>query len=187
MASYYRQSAIEKARHIWQNQPVFLDTETTGLSSGSEIVEISIIDHDGAVLLDTLVRPLQSIPVDVINIHGITDEMVSSAPTWLHIWPKVESLIQGRSVGIYNAEFDLRMMKQSHQRIGLPWRMPSSHIFCIMKLYADFSGDRKWQKLEIAGKRCGLSLPNTHRAKDDTLLARAVFRCMLAGDYAAGM
>ena len=181
MASRFRQSAIEKAREIWETQPVFLDTETTGLSSNAEIVEISIIDHDGGVLLDTLVRPGRSIPTDAIRVHGITDEMVSQAQTWIHVWPRVESIIAGRSVGIYNADFDLRMIKQTHRLIGIPWRTPSSSFFCIMKLYVEYYGATRWQKLESAGRQCGLSLPNSHRAKDDTLLARAVFQHMVKG------
>ncbi len=177
----FRQSAIEKARQLWAMQPVFLDTETTGLGETAEIVEISIVDHDGSVLLDTLVRPRRSIPQEAIRVHGITDEMVSQAPTWMHVWPQVEAILNGRTVGIYNADFDLRMMKQSHRQIGLPWRMPSSRFFCIMKLYSDFYGALKWQSLDEAGRQCRLALPNTHRAREDTLLARAVFQCMVRG------
>ena len=179
MPTGFRQAAVERARQLWTTQPVFLDTETTGLSSTAEIVEISIIDHDGSALLDTLVRPRSPIPPDAVRVHGITDAMVRQAPTWMHVWPQVESILQGRSVGIYNAEFDLRMMQQSHKQIGMPWRTPSSRFFCIMKLYSDYSGALKWQRLDMAGRQCRLSLPNTHRARDDTLLARAVFQCML--------
>lgn len=181
MNSRIRQSAIEKARHLWATQPVFLDTETTGLGSDAEIVEISIIDHDGTVLLDTLVRPRKPIPLDVQRIHGITDLMVQQASTWLHVWPQVEAIIRGRTVGIYNVDFDLRMMRQSHLQLGMPWRAPSCRFFCIMKLYADYYGSMKWQKLELAGRQCGLSLSNTHRAREDTQLAQAVFHCIVKG------
>ncbi len=177
----FRKTTIEKARRLWDARPLFLDTETTGLGETAEIVEISIVDHDGSVLLDTLVRPRRSIPLDAVRIHGITDDMVSQAPTWLHVWPQVEAILSDRTVGIYNADFDLRMMKQSHQQIGLPWRMPSSRLFCIMKLYTDFSGALKWQSLDAAGRQCRLTLPNSHRALDDTLLARAVFEYMVKG------
>jgi hypothetical protein len=37
----------------------------------------------------------------------------------------------------------------------------------------------KWQSLDAAGRQCRLPLTNTHRAKDDTLLARAVFEYMV--------
>lgn len=179
MRSQFRLTAIEKARQLWAQKPVFLDTETTGLHDSAEIVEISVIDHQGEVLLDTLVRPRRRIPPDAVLVHGITDEMVREAPTWLHVWPQVEEALRERHVGIYNAEFDLRMMKQSHLLNGLPWRPPTRNFFCIMKLYSDFYGASRWQKLESAGRQCGLALPNSHRAREDSLLARAVFECMV--------
>ena len=178
MSTAYRKKAIQTAREYANFKPVFLDTETTGLHNTAEIVEISMVDHDGDVLLDTLVKPIHTIPWDVTQVHGITDEMVVGAPAWPEVWPQVEKTLEGRYVGIYNAEFDLRMMKQSHLLNGLSWTVSQNRFFCIMKLYAKFYGAGRWQKLDSAGRQCGLTLPNTHRAKDDTLLARAVFEHM---------
>lgn len=179
MISSFRQTAVDRARQLWGTNPLFLDTETTGLSEKAEIVEICIIDYDRTVLLDTLVRPRYPIPADATRIHGITNQMVSSAKTWMHIWPEVEKILSGRSLGIYNAEYDLRLMRQSHQQIGLPWRSLDVRSFCIMTLYSDFSGASKWQRLEVAGRKLGIPLPNSHRAKDDTVLAREVFLSMV--------
>jgi DNA polymerase-3 subunit epsilon len=174
MASF-REATIQRAKQLWEAGPVFLDSETTGLQSTAEIIELCILDQDGSVLFESLVRPRRPVPPEVTGVHGISDAMVRAAPTWLHIWPQVETLLRGRAVGIYNAEFDLRMFQQSHQVNGLPWRPPPMQVFDIMKLYADFTGSLKWQKLEDAGRQCGISLRNTHRAKDDTLLARQLF------------
>jgi DNA polymerase III epsilon subunit-like protein len=179
MSTAYRKRAIQTARDYANFQPVFLDTETTGLHNTAEIVEISVIDYDGSVLLDTLVNPVHSIPWDVTRVHGITDEMVGEAPSWSEVWPLVEKTLQGRYVGIYNADFDMRMMKQSHLLNGMSWTFSENLFFCIMKLYAQFYGAGRWQKLDSARRQCGLRLPNTHRAKDDTLLARAVFEHIL--------
>lgn len=179
MSTIYRKRAIQTARDYANLKPVFLDTETTGLHNSAEIIEISIVDCHGSVLLDTLVKPVYSIPWDVIRVHGITDEMVVGAPLWSEVWPQVEKMLKGRYVGIYNADFDIRMMKQSHSLNGMSWTMTENRNFCIMKLYAKFYGTGRWQKLESAGRQCGLALPNTHRAKDDTLLARAIFEHMV--------
>lgn len=183
MPSSFRQSVIQRAREIWNARPIFMDTETTGLHNRAEIVEICLIDHAGEVLLDTLVRPRRPIPPDTMRIHGITNEMVAQAPTWLQVWPQVEALLRERYIGMYNAEFDLRMLQQSHQANGLPFgARPAWQVFDIMKMYTDFSGAWKWQKLEDAGRQCGIPLPNSHRAKDDTLLTRALFEYMATSD-----
>jgi DNA polymerase III epsilon subunit-like protein len=116
-----------------------------------------------------------------VQIHNITDELVRESPTWLQVWPQLEAVLKNRVVGIYNAEFDLRMLQQTHQVYGLPWRIPMSRVFCIMKLYSDFSGFLKWQSLEAAGRQSRIPLPNSHRARDDTLLARELFLYIKSG------
>jgi DNA polymerase-3 subunit epsilon len=182
-----RQQAVQIAREKLSRHPVYLDTETTGIERNSEIIEISIIDHDGQVLYDSLVKPSSGkIPFDVIQIHGITMEMVLNAPRWLSVWPEVREILSGRQVGIYNADFDIRMMQQSHAAYRMRWQAdPTINFFCIMKLYAQFYGEwnrmrgsYRWQSLDAAGKQCKIPLPNSHRAKDDTLLAREVLHYM---------
>ena len=132
-------------------------------------------------MINTLVRPRVSIPLDAIRLHGITDEMVHGAQSWLHIWPQVEDLMNGRYVGVYNTEFDLRMMQQTHRAVGLLWRPPRCNFFDIMKMYTDFVGLFKWKKLEEAARQCGVKPLSAHRAYQDTLLARGVFLFIVNG------
>lgn len=173
-----RENAIRRARAFWEARPVFVDTETTGLNQRAEIIEISIVDTDGSLLYDSLVQPRSQIPGDVIRLHGIDNDMVKDAPGWGQVWEQVEPLLVGRYTGIYNLEFDVRMMKQTHLKHGLIWRTPDIRFFDIMKLYADYYGAYRWQRLEDAGRQCKIPLLNTHRAKDDALLARAVLEHM---------
>ena len=176
-----RNDAILKARRFLTKTPVYLDTETTGTHDKAEIIEICIVDNAGQTLIDSLVKPQRKIAPEATAIHGITNERVDGAPAWPAIWADVEAIIRGCHVGIYNADFDLRMMKQSHQLVGMPWQPLGAQAVCLMKLYARFYGDwnprhrsYRWQSLENAGKQCGIKLPHSHRAKDDTHLARAV-------------
>jgi DNA polymerase III epsilon subunit-like protein len=176
-----RSEAIQQAQEYLAANPVYLDTETTGTDPFAEILEISIVDHNGGILLDTLVKPRGIIDPGAQRVHGITLEMLADAPGWDQVWPQVEAALQERSIGIYNLDFDLRMLQQSHQRNGLQWTPPQANFFCIMMLYAKFYGqwnpkhrNYRWQSLDNARRQCGLDIPNSHRAKDDTLLARAV-------------
>ena len=136
-----RTKAIQIAREKIGLSAVYLDTETTGFRNTDEIVEISIIDHDGSVLIDTLVKPLGKIPADATNIHGITNEMVQDARGWPEVWEEVEVILKDRPVGIYNAEFDIRLMEQTHQKHWIGSKLDSSNFFCIMRLYAQFYGE----------------------------------------------
>jgi DNA polymerase-3 subunit epsilon len=184
-----RIQAIQIAKAKVTGGPIYLDTETTGLGPTDQVVEIAILDPEGDPLVDDLVRPTISIPPDAVAIHGITDEMVREAPSWPDLWPTISPILKGREIAIYNADFDLRLMKQSHQAYQMPWDVQARDFFCIMQLYAQFYGlwnpsyrSFRWQSLENAGHQCGIPLPNTHRAKDDTELARAVLHHMAGSE-----
>ena len=181
----HRQSAIQEARDLLKNDPVYLDTETTGLHNSAEVIEIGVVDDQGEVLFESFVKPRGKIDPAAFRLHGITQEMLTDAPTWEQIWPQAEAVLLDRRIGVYNVEFDLRLMKQSHNRSWLRWIVPDSNFFDIMKLYARFYGDWdpyhrafRYQSLELAGKQCGIRLPNAHRAVDDCLLTRALLHHM---------
>ncbi len=179
-----RRDVAQFVRQKCQERPVYLDTETTGLERGDEIVEIAIVDDDGNCLFDSLVRPSQPIPAAASKVHHITNEMVKNARPWPILWPVIRPLLVGRLVVVYNAEFDLRMMQQSHARYKLPWR-ENLNTLCAMELYARYRGEwdmkrraYRFIRLEEAGQHCKIDLPNSHRALDDALLARALFHYM---------
>lgn len=179
-----RQEAIQIAKSKLPLHPLYLDTETTGSGPNDEIVEVGVVDDDGNVVFESLVKPIGKISADALRVHGINDEMLANAPRWMHVWPKLEAVLANKAVGIYNAEFDLRLMQQTHTHYKMRWHFPGE-AFCIMKLYARFYGewnprtmDYKWQSLENAGKQCGIALPNTHRGVADTLLTRAILHYM---------
>jgi len=188
MESRSRHSAILEARVLLESNPVYLDTETTGMHFNSEVVEIGILDDQGQVLFDQLVRPRGKMDPAAGRVHGITQEMLESAPTWEQVWPQAEAFLRGKRIGVYNVEFDLRLMKQTHSRSWLTWSLPDTNFFDIMKLYARYHGDwdplhksYRYQSLEMAGRQCGIRLPNAHRAVDDCLLTRALLHFMAEG------
>mgnify|MGYP001767628750 CR=1 FL=1 len=176
-----RKDAVRQAQQLVQRRPVYLDTETTGLGPNADIVEIAIVDETGSLLFESLVKPRSAMEPDAQRVHKITLEMLQDAPGWVDIWPQIEAVLRGRAIGVYNAEFDLRLMKQSHTRSWLRWQMADSAFFCIMKLYARFYGEMdpkrggyRNQSLEKARQQAGIPIPNSHRAQDDARLARAL-------------
>lgn len=174
------QQLIQQARQWIAEKPVFLDTETTGLDKNAEIVEIAVINDDGSTLYESLVRPSRPIPAQAVNIHGIDHHMVEKAPTFPVVWASLRSLLLDRKIAVYNAEFDLRMMRQSYEIYKLAWK-ERLITFDIMQLYAAYRGEwdaprrsYRYFSLEEAGRSFQIPLPNSHRAADDARLTRAL-------------
>lgn len=174
---------MERAREVLRLNPVFLDTETTGIGLSDVVIEMAVVDTNGDMLYNGLINPGRPIPEESSKVHGITNEMVKDMPTMRQAWPDIEAVLRGRALGIYNAEFDMRLMKQSVLMAGLPWNLSDNQAFCVMKLFAAWYGewnkrhsDFKSQKLEFAGQFCNIDLPNSHQALDDAKLTAALMR-----------
>lgn len=127
-------NVMQRAKAVLELQPIFLDTETTGTGPTDRIIQLGIVDDSGNTLFESLVNPEMPIPSESSAVNGITDEMVKDAPVWTQIWSAVESVLKGRVIGIYNAEFDLRLLRQTNKAYGLPTSIESSQTFCVMKL-----------------------------------------------------
>ncbi|MDS0826045.1 3'-5' exonuclease [Serratia marcescens] len=179
----------QQAQQCLNGNRLVLDTETTGLDDKAEIIEIAVIDANGKVLLNTLVRPSKPIPPEATAIHGITDEMVKDAPTWPEVSPQLCSLISGKTIAIYNAEYDLRLLEQTDR----VWKVTPKisvmpQVVCAMHEYAEFYGQKserggyKWQKLTAAADQQGVTIEGTpHRALSDCLTTLGVIKAMAAG------
>ena len=174
---------IHRTRQILAVDPIFIDTETTGFSPNDVVIEVGVVDLAGKTLYESLIKPSIPIPEESAAVHGIRENMLTESPSWKQAWEELRLVLEGRFVGAYNAEFDLRMMKQTHKRYWLDWPLDDKNFFCVMKLYAAFYGQPsprgagyRFHKLEAAGAACGIPLPNAHRAVDDAKLTAALFQ-----------
>src|SRR5512141_2636799 len=76
---------------------VSLDLETTGLDSYRDaIIEIGAVKFRGDEILDTFstfVNPGRAIPPKIIDLTGITDQDVNSAPSLFSVTPRLVSFV----------------------------------------------------------------------------------------------
>jgi len=73
---------------------VILDTETTGLDSDAEIIELPIIDLDENILFNSLIRQENPVTAEAIAVHGISDDMLVGAPVWPSVWTKIKRILR---------------------------------------------------------------------------------------------
>ena len=178
-----------------------MDTETTGLGSRDEVIEIGIVAGCGATILHSLVRPTLPIPADATAIHGIGNEDVAGAPTMEEIGPLAVKVMEGRFVATYNGGFDFRLLRQSFDSVGVspslrgksrPWDEAQGEgvivvdTACVMRMYAAWHGEWSdyhrgyaYQKLTKAVADCGLSFEGeAHGALADAKATLAILRHM---------
>jgi DNA polymerase-3 subunit epsilon len=124
---------------------VILDTETTSLDG--EIVDIALIDREGKILFNSLVKPKTSVTREAFNVHGISDDMLATAPTWPEVFPKIAKILKDRLILIYNDIFDRSMIYNTCDLWGI--EPPKLETDCVMRSYSDYYNCR-WVSLGIA-------------------------------------
>ncbi|WP_212648313.1 3'-5' exonuclease [Deinococcus hopiensis] len=83
---------------------VVLDTETTGLEG--HVVEIAVVTLRGEMLLDTLIKNIESIEPDAQRVHGITEAMLATAPGFRWVAPTFGTRCEaGRSLSTTRTSF----------------------------------------------------------------------------------
>lgn len=154
-----------------------LDTETTGLSpqSGGRICEIAIsVTQQGRPVeeFSSLINPGMPMHPDVVAIHGITNEMVASAPSFEEVLPKILALLDNSVVVAHNADFDVEFLKNEFALCG--FHFPPYPIVDTLKL-ARKSGRFVKNNLGCIAEELGFSSQGWHRAMADTKMAEQIF------------
>src|SRR3990172_4592597 len=154
-----KRKASEWACALLERAPAtlaILDTETTGLNQWDEVIQIAAIDGAGNVLIDNfLIKPTISIPVSAYLIHHIDDKMVENKRSFPDVFPEIEKILNGKHLVIYNADYDLRILRQSAYAANFSFDLNSITYSCAMQMYAqwygvwnDYYGSFRWQKLQ---------------------------------------
>jgi DNA polymerase-3 subunit epsilon len=156
---------------------VYLDLETTGLGSNDAILEIGILDDQGEVLVDQLIRPLRhtSWP-DAQMVNGIAPADVGQSPPLDAIRPKIIEVVRGRRVVIYNAAFDTQFLSDELQH--------AASVECCMWAFAEHYGEWRpdrgkyqWKRLAFAADYILYQWQGAaHRTIHDCMSTRAVWR-----------
>ena len=99
-----------------------LDTETTGISTkfGHRIIEIGMMDVSGRKCGETWQRYLQpdrEIDEGAIAVHGITQEFLADKPRFEDIADELLTWLQGATLIIHNAKFDLGFLEYEFKRL----------------------------------------------------------------------
>ena len=145
-----------------------VDIETTGSTPQSAgITEIAIVIHNGVEVTGkyvTLINPRHKIPPFIVNMTGISDEMVASAPLFEDVAPQIYNLLNGRVFVAHNVSFDYSFVHYLLGRSGFQWSAPK---LCTIKLSRRvFPGLEKYG-LGSLTRDLGIRIEGRHRAWGD--------------------
>lgn len=176
-------SIYRHAAQLLTLDPLFVDTETTGLDADAEVIEVAVVDLNGAVLFESLVKPTVPVPASSTAIHGLTDDDLVDAPAWSHVAPRVAALLQGRVLVAHNSAYDRRLFEQTNARYGLAGLQEKAWE-CTLELLTPINNDR-WPRLAVAMSLAGAAAPTLtggrpHRAAFDAACCREIVRALAA-------
>lgn len=160
---------------------VFFDLEATGLNvTKDRIVEIGIIkintDNTEERLVQ-LINPEIAIPQEVIDIHGITNDMVKDQPTFKAFAPTLLAFIGNADLAGYNSnKYDIPLLLEEFVRAEADFSMTDRNCIDVQNIF------HKMEKrtLEAAYQfYCNKTIENAHSAEADIVATYEVLKAQL--------
>jgi DNA polymerase-3 subunit epsilon len=155
---------------------VVVDIETTGSwSSGDRITEIGavkICNHEVIGEWHTLINPQRPIPARIVQLTGITNEMVRNAPVFAEIADSFMQFMEDAIFVAHNVSFDYGFLSYEFERLERRFRFPK--LCTVAGMRRRYPGHKSYS----LGKLCEvyeIELEDHHRALCD---ARATARLL---------
>ena len=155
-------------KNLEEKDIVVFDIETTGLSKFNDnITEIGAVKvRNGEVIevFQKLVNPEMVIPDFIVDLTGITNEMVANEPTIDKIMPEFLDFADNSILAAHNAEFDIGFIQRKSLELGIEFKPIYLDTLWLARA---LNSDLKNHKLNTLAKHYQVKLLNHHRASDD--------------------
>ena len=176
--------STERVRSLDPKRVIILDTETTGLKpQGNEILSLSIINLEGTVLFDELVKPEKRKRwPKATEVNGITPQMVANKKTLKEhaerlreIWAEID-LVVG-----YNVGFDTDFIYDAGLLLGryVPEYDVMREFAPIWGKWDDRREEYRWAKLSQCANYYGIKDFDAHTSLGDAEATRQCFIALL--------
>jgi len=120
-----------------------------------------------------LVNPGISIPKEISEIHGITDEMVRECPTLGAYAEEIIAFFGDADLAGYNSnKFDIPFLVEEFYRVGTPFPMGNRSFVDVQNIF------HKMEQRTLAAAYqfyCGKTMENAHNALYDAEVTMEVF------------
>ena len=134
------------------------------------IIEIGAVVMQGGKEIDrfqTFVDPKRKLDKKIVELTGITDDMLQGAPEIEEVLPKFLEFCQGRVLVAHNSDFDTGFIRAQCERLGLPFTLTAADTLILAQNLMPQLGKFK---LDIVANALSLPEFNHHRAADDAAI-----------------
>ena len=168
---------------------VSIDTETTGRDPDADrVVEVACVFWRGGQRegeRSWLINPGRSIPQEVVDVHGISEDDVRDQPQFGDVAPEILEALRDYVPLAYNAEFDRKFLHAEMARAGalggeLPPTVRRNTEWIDPLVWArELQASEKSRALGDVCARLGIELTQAHRATFDADAALQVLIAFL--------
>ena len=160
---------------------VAFDLETTGLSSRDDrIIEIgAVILKDGEEIdrFQTFVDPERPLERKIVELTGITEDMLVGAPKIEEVLPKFLDFVGDRVLVAHNSDFDTGFIRAECQRQGFAYNYTAADTLILSQ---NLLRHLSKFKLDIVSNALNLPEFNHHRAGDDAMTCGLIMTKLMA-------
>jgi DNA polymerase-3 subunit epsilon len=160
-----------------------IDLETTGGKFNEEgITEVAIYKYDGDEIVDqfiSLVNPERPIQPFVVQLTGITDKMVLTAPKFYEVAKRIIEITSDCVFIAHNTSFDYRVLRTEFGRLGYDY---IRETLCTVELSKKLIPDLPSYSLGKLCKSVGIPLNGRHRASGDAMATVKLLKLLLSKD-----
>ncbi len=160
-----------------------VDIETTGDNSrGNRITEVAIYKHDGEKIADeyqTLINPECRIPYNIVQLTGITDEMVAHAPRFYEVARDIVEFTKDSLFIAHNCPFDYNFMRSEFRSLGYEYERDT---LCTVRTARKLIPGHRSYSLGKLCRELGIEIHARHRAAGDALATVKLFEILLEND-----
>lgn len=157
-----------------------VDVETTGgRASRDKITEIGIVLYDGQEIIDTyesLLNPQTYIPAGIVQLTGISQEMVKDAPLFHEVARDIVEFTAGSIFVAHNVRFDYGFLREEFKRLGYTY---SRKQLCTVRMSRKAFPGLPSYSLENLIKHFNIPTDARHRALADAMATTTLLERIL--------
>lgn len=154
----------------------FFDLESTGVDTEVakiiQIAGIKIFPDGRREEKNILINPEMEIPIECVEVHGITDEMVKDKPTFRQYAQGIRDWFYGSDIGGFNSDsYDVNLLIAEMNRAGITFADWDLNLLDVMKLYRKLYPNTL---SEIYKRLFGEELDGAHNALNDVIATEKI-------------